>query len=59
MNEQQLTARLSEAFCHGERLRRELRLSPAEAAWVETNYPAVLTPLGEGWYDIEFQGAYC
>ena len=59
MDEQELTARFSAAFGGGERLRRELRLSEEEARWARTHYPATLTPLGDGWYNMEFQGAYC
>jgi hypothetical protein len=57
-NEQSLNDRLSEAFCHGERLSRELRLTKEEAAWVRSNCAAVLTDMGNGWYHMEFQEAY-
>lgn len=59
MDEYELTARLSEAFSHGETLRRQLRLTAEEAGWAQAHYPAALTALGDGWYDMEFQGAYC
>jgi len=50
--------RLSEAFSHGERLSRQLRLTEEEARWLTQHTPAALTPLGEGWYNVEFQEAY-
>ena len=59
MDEQDLNARFSDAFGHGETLRRQLRLTAEEADWARRHYSAVLTALGEGWYDMEFQGAYC
>lgn len=59
MDEQDLSARLSDAFGHGETLRRQLRLTAEEADWAGRHYSAVLTALGDGWYDMEFQGAYC
>lgn len=59
MNEGELTIRLSEAFQGGERLIRELRLTGEEAAWTAEHCPARLTALGDGWYRIEFQEAFC
>ena len=58
MDECAFSRRLSQALCHGERLRRELRLTPAEADWVARNLPAALTPLGDGWYDLKLMEAY-
>ncbi len=48
----------AEAFRHGELLRRELRLTDGEAAGLKNICPAVLTPLGDGWYDVVLQEAY-
>ena len=53
-----LERRLSECFEGGARLRRELRLSQAEAGYIARNYAALLRPLGEQWYEIIFQGAF-
>lgn len=49
---------LSECFDRGERLRRELRLSRAQAERLAADYPAQVRPMGENWYEITFQGAY-
>ena len=49
---------LSECFAGGERLRRELRLSPVQAERLAADYPAQVRPMGENWYEITFQGAY-
>lgn len=58
MNEHELDCRISAAFGHGESLSRELRLTQQEALWAAAHYPARLTDLGEGWYHMEFLGAY-
>ena len=52
-----LERRLSECFEGGARLRRELRLSQAEAGYIAQHYAALLRPMGEQWYEITFQGA--
>ena len=57
--EAELERRISQVFDHGEILSRQLRLTAQEADWAAEHYPVLLTPLGEGWYDMEFQGAYC
>ena len=49
---------LSECFDRGERLQRELRLSPAQAQALAADYPADVRPMGENWYEITFRGAY-
>ena len=49
---------LSECFAGGELLRRELRLTEAQAAYVAGHYCAQVIPMGENWYEITFQGAY-
>ena len=49
---------LSECFAGGELLRRELRLSRAQAERLAADYPAQVRPMGENWYEITFQGAY-
>ena len=58
MNEQELDERISAAFDHGRSLCRELRLTQQEARWAAAHYSARLTELGEGWYHMEFLGAY-
>lgn len=58
MEEHTLHDCFSRLFDGGERLRREVRLTAEQARWAVEHYPAVLTPLGDGWYDMEFQGAY-
>ena len=54
-----LNALLSECFSGGEILRRELRLTAAQARYVAETYPASLRPMGGGWYEITFQEVYC
>ena len=49
---------LYECFAGGELLRRELRLSRAQAERLAADYPAQVRPMGENWYEITFQGAY-
>ena len=49
---------LSQCFAGGERLERELRLTPGQAAALAADYPADVRPLGEGWYDITFREAF-
>ena len=50
---------LTECFAGGERRRRELRLSEAQARRVAERYPASqVRPMGGSWYEITFQGAY-
>ena len=53
-----LDALLSRCFAGGERLERELRLSPAQAQALAADYPADVRPMGENWYEITFRGAY-
>ena len=48
---------LSECFAGGELLRRELRLSRAQAERLAADYPARVIPLGQDWYEISFQEA--
>jgi len=51
-------ARLSAAFCGGERTCRELRLTAAEYDYLLRTYPAaVLTPMGENWYELAWKEA--
>ncbi|BDF72842.1 hypothetical protein CE91St41_38250 [Oscillospiraceae bacterium] len=45
-------------FARGEILRRELRLTPEQAEYARTTYPADLRPMGGAWYEITFKGAY-
>lgn len=52
-----LERRIAESFEGGQRLCRELRLSPEEARYVQLAYAALLRPMGEQWYEITFQGA--
>lgn len=47
---------LSLAFRGGERRRRELRLTEAEAGEIARRYSAQVRDLGDGWYEIEFGG---
>ena len=49
---------LSECFAGGELLRRELRLSRAQAERLAADYPAQVRPMGDHWYAITFPGAY-
>lgn len=46
---------VSSAFCGGERLCRQLRLSDEDARFLAEHYPVTLDPLGEQWYQITFQ----
>lgn len=45
---------VSSAFCGGERLNRQLRLSDEDARFLAEHYPVTLAPLGEQWYQITF-----
>ena len=50
--------RLSDLFRGGELMRRELRLSEAEHAYLVHAYPAArLTPMGENWYEVSWKRA--
>ena len=49
---------LSQCFDGGERLQRELRLTPGQAAALAADYPADVRPLGGDWYDITFREAF-
>lgn len=48
---------LSAAFCGGERVCRELRLTDEQARYLSEHYPAVVQPMGEQWYTVTFEGA--
>ena len=50
---------LSRCFTGGELLRRELRLTEEQAAYVAGHYPAQVVSMGEHWYEITFQEAFC
>ena len=50
---------LSRCFAGGELLRRELRLTEAQAAYVVGHYDVRVVPMGEHWYEISFQEAFC
>ena len=49
---------ISRCFAGGELLRRELRLTEPQAAYVAGHYCAQVVPMGEHWYEITFQEAY-
>ena len=49
---------ISRCFRGGELLRRELRLTEGQAAYVAGHYAAQVIPLGEHWYEITFQEAF-
>ena len=49
---------LSQCFDGGERLQRELRLTPGQAEALAADYPADVRPLGGDWYDITFREAF-
>lgn len=49
---------ISRCFAGGELLRRELRLTEDQAAYVAGHYPAQVIPMGEHWYEITFQEAF-
>ena len=49
---------ISQCFAGGELLRRELRLTEAQAAYVAGHYAAQVIPMGEHWYEITFQEAF-
>ena len=49
---------LSQCFDGGERLQRELRLTPGQAEALAVDNPADVHPLGGGWYDITFREAF-
>ncbi len=57
MREMELDALVTDAFRGGERPRRELRLSDADARALAWRYPAAVEPLGEHWYQVTFKGA--
>lgn len=46
---------VSSAFCGGELLCRQLRLSDKDARFLAAHYPVTIDPLGEQWYQITFQ----
>ncbi|MGN0967868.1 MAG: hypothetical protein ACI4O3_01245 [Oscillospiraceae bacterium] len=49
---------LSAAFHGGEQVCRELRLSDEDARYLADHYPAAaVTPMGEQWYQVTFEGA--
>ncbi len=48
---------VSRCFQGGERLLRELRLTPEQARRLAADYPARVIPLGQDWYEISFQEA--
>lgn len=48
---------VSQCFCGGELLLRELRLTPEQARRLAADYPARVEPLGQDWYQISFQEA--
>ena len=48
---------ISECFCGGERLLRELRLTPEQAGRLAADYPVRVEPVGSDWYQISFQEA--
>lgn len=49
---------ISRCFEGGALLRRELRLTEAQAAYVAGHYAAQVIPMGEHWYEITFQEAF-
>ena len=49
---------LSRCFAGGEMLRRELRLTEAQAARLAELDRAGVIPMGEQWYEITFQEAF-
>lgn len=49
---------ISRCFAGGELLRRELRLTEDQAAYVAGHYRAQVIPMGEHWYEITFQEAF-
>ena len=49
---------ISQCFAGGELLRRELRLTEAQAACVADHYGAQVVAMGEHWYEITFQEAF-
>ena len=53
-----LDRELSRAFCGGELLRRELRLTDEQAHALADRYPVTVQPMGEQWYTVTFEGAY-
>ncbi len=55
--ERSLSALVSQCFAGGRLRRRELRLSSGQAGLLARNYPADVRPMGDGWYEITFQGA--
>lgn len=48
---------VSQCFCGGELLLRELRLTPEQARRLAADYPARVKPMGQDWYEISFQEA--
>jgi len=55
-DQRQLEQKLSACFSGGERRKRELRLTQAEARCAAALYPIAVRPLGGTWYEITFQG---
>ncbi|MBM6924906.1 hypothetical protein [Pseudoflavonifractor phocaeensis] len=49
---------ISRCFWREELLRRELRLTEGQAAYIAGHYAARVIPLGEQWYEITFQEAF-
>lgn len=49
-------ALVSRCFAGGELRRRELRLTGEQAALIAGRYPAKVSNMGDGWYEVTFQG---
>ena len=47
---------MSQCFAGGEVRRRELRLTGEQAGLIARRYPAGVSPMGDGWYEVTFQG---
>lgn len=56
IEERRLDALVSRCFAGGELRRRELRLTGEQAGLLAGRYPAKVSPMGDGWYEVLFQG---
>ena len=56
IEERSLGALVSQCFAGGEVRRRELPLTGEQAGLIARRYPAGVSPMGDGWYEVTFQG---
>ncbi len=58
MNVRAFEQQLSALFHGGELLRREVRLTAQEHAYMASAYPSArLSPMGDGWFEVSWKKA--